>query len=440
MKSYQRLSWIAFAAIFASALIFYSSCSGREETSTAATGPIEIEMWTHDALYIQFFQQRVAALNAANPDREIVLVTQEMPDPVISFISAAIARENLPDMIGIEQGSFPLLMEDDAVNQLLVDLRPRIGNRFSDFVEARWALYTSGDSVFGVESALTASVYYYQPALFEAASVSVPQTWNEFIEAGRVLGDQGVALTVMNDSADALFSMMFMQRGGEFFDANGDFVLDSSENRQRAMDTLQVLRELEDSNALFTVYGGEFWGSAIPTAFSEGRLAGIIMPDWYNTCCLQPAVSDMAGQWRVAPMPLWDDGQGFRTTVWGGTGFGITQASQHQDIVWEIIEDGYMTLDGQLDRYNTIAFFPTLFDALDHPEIQGIEDPFFGGQRIGEVFADVALETPPLWQSPARPQFREALSTHIVPFIEGEITAAQFIDRVVTQTRREAGL
>ena len=28
-----------------------------------------------------------------------------------------------------------------------------------------------------------------------------------------------------------------------------------------------------------------------------------MMPDWYNNCCLQPAVADtQSGQWRVAPI------------------------------------------------------------------------------------------------------------------------------------------
>jgi hypothetical protein len=37
------------------------------------------------------------------------------------------------------------------------------------------------------------------------------------------------------------------------------------------------------------VLGGDVWsGATIPTAYTSGKLAGTVMPDWWSTCCLQP--------------------------------------------------------------------------------------------------------------------------------------------------------
>lgn len=425
---------LLLVVVFSSVIV---ACGGGDEE---VDGEVTIEMWTHDSLYIQFFEKRVDEMNEQNPDLQITLDAQEMPEPITSFISAYIAGEDLPDFIGVEQGDFPLLMEDGVVADVLVDLTDRVGDRYSDFVEGRWALYTHDDRVYGAESALSAVAYYYQPAIFEEHGVDVPTTWDEYVEVGSELGEQGVSIGVAEDLADGLFAMMYLQRGGQYFDENAEFVFGQGENREYALDVLGTMRQLLDDGALYVVYGDEFWGSSIPTAQAEGRLAGIIMPDWYNTSVLQPGVEDMAGEWRVAPMPRWDDPDAHTTSVWGGTGFAITQASDHPDIVWDIIDDGYLTLDGQLDRYDTIGFFPTMYEALTHSEIVDVEHEFYGGQNIGAVFSDVALDTPPLWQSPARPHFSNALADTLVPFIDGDLNAEEFIDRVVEVTERDAEL
>ena len=99
-----------------------------------------------------------------------------------------------------------------------------------------------------------------------------------------------------------------------------------------------------------------------------------------------------------------------------------------------------MTLEGQLDRYATIGFYPTMYEALAHPEVTEQEHPFFGGQRIGEVFSAVALDTPPLWQSPARPFLLDSLRSNLPRFIAGELTPEGFVDQVAADTESGAEL
>ena len=185
-----RLRTIAIAAmltVWATPGLFAAG-NGEE-----GSGEVTITMWTHDALYSQYFQKRVEGLNAQNPDRRIVFEVEEMPEPITAFISAYVAREELPDMIGAEQGWFPILMEDDVIEDLIVDLTDLIGDRYSDFVEGRWALYTHDEAIYGVESALTAVVYYYQPELFERYGVAIPVTWAEFVSGRpRTGGERGV--------------------------------------------------------------------------------------------------------------------------------------------------------------------------------------------------------------------------------------------------------
>ncbi len=189
-------------------------------------------------------------------------------------------------------------------------------------------------------------------------------------------------------------------------------------------------------NVGYTVSSTEFFGATIPTAFSQGQVAGIVMPDWYSGCCLKPGVQDMAGQWRVAPMPVWEDG-GHTTTTWGGTGFAISAQSSHVELVWDLLEDAYATLDGQLARYEAIGFYPTMYEALADPRVTEANDPFYGEQQIGQVFADVALDVPVFYQSPNRGFYLTAVGDNLPLFFDGSYTGEQFLDVVIQITEDE---
>lgn len=405
-------------------------------TFAAAQEPVTLSMWTHDPLYISFFQERVEKWNAAHDDYEITLETQQMPDPDTAFLTALTAGEPVPDLIGVEITHFPQYMQDNLAADLFVDLTDRVGDRYGDFVEGRWTPYMNEGRIYGVESALSASAYYYQPELFENRGLTPPSTWDEFLATGQALAEDGIALSVMSEDAQGPFGMMFLQRGGQVFDENGEFVFGNEENRQIALEVLDTIRQGIDSGAFLVVLGNDFWGGTIPTAFSKGRLAGIVAPDWYSSCCLKPGVESMSGAWRIAAMPTWTEG-GHTTSTWGGTAFMITQRSEHPEIAWSLLEDAYMTLDGQLDRYASIQFYPTMLAALEDPAVTETPEPFYGDQATGAVFAKVALDTPLLYQSPNRTAYLTAVGDNLPLFFDNAMDAETFIDTVVQTTEDE---
>ena len=52
-------------------------------------------------------------------------------------------------------------------------------------------LYEVITRIYALESSLAGSVYYYQPAIFEAAGVEVPATWEEALDVGAKLHENG---------------------------------------------------------------------------------------------------------------------------------------------------------------------------------------------------------------------------------------------------------
>ena len=270
---------------------------------------VTISMLTHDQLYIDFFTEFVKTWEQKWPDYTITYDFQQNPDPTTVALTALAAGEPIPDLLGIEVSTFPRFMQNGIIADHFVDLTDLIDNR-SDFIEGRLSPYSYEGGLYGAESALTASVYYYQPAIFEEYGVSVPTTWDEFLEVGAQLGEENIALSVVTEDPQGFFHMLFLQRGGVMFDENGEFVFGEEANRQIALEVLDIIHRGLESGAFFLTTSADFWGATLPTAFQEGRLAGIVMPDWYSGCCLKPGVEGMDGQWAVAPMPVFAAGRG----------------------------------------------------------------------------------------------------------------------------------
>lgn len=399
--------------------------------TTAAQNDVTISLWTHDGLYVEFFTARAEEWKQNYPDINFTFDFQLVPDAWTVVLANIAAGEAIPDLVGIGEHMFPRFMEGGVIEQTFVDLTDRIGAEREQFIEGRWTPYLYNGRIYGVESALSASAFYYQPAIFEAYDLEVPTTWDEYMAAGEVLAEHDIAISILTDDASGSFQLYFLQRGGQVFDEAGNFVFDEEPNRQIALDVLNFLREGLDKNIFFMSMGGDFWGPAPITAFREGRTAGIIMPDWYSEFVLKPQAEDMAGQWRIAPMPVWDDGQGYKTSVWGGTGFAIAQSSPNVDLVWDFLHYAYMTEENQVKRFTEISYYPTMLTAFDNPAIVDQPDSFYGGQKIGQVFAGVVDSVPVWYQSQFRAAYQDAIPPELNRFYNGEISAETFVDNVI---------
>ena len=141
-------------------------------------------------------------------------------------------------------------MKDGAIAQYFVDLTPLIGDRAADYSPGRWSIYSYQGEIYGIESSLTPSVLYYQPALFEAAGVEVPTTWEEVLnDVGPKLAANGSAFTFATNDP-TWFQMYYEQRGGHLFDENGNFVMGEEENKQIAIEVADLHSESRASGYL----------------------------------------------------------------------------------------------------------------------------------------------------------------------------------------------
>ncbi len=402
--------------------------------AVSAQQEVTLTAWTHDQLYLNYFNSRLEEWEALHPDITFTydfVVDSNAPTNALNAIAAG---EPYPDLLGIEQGAFPNFMRNGIIADYFLDLTDRIGDRREEYAEGRFSIYSYEGRIYAIESSLTASVYYYQPAIYEENGLEVPTTWEEALEVGAQLAENGSAFNFVSNDGSS-FEMMLQQRGGLVFDEMGDFVLADETNRPLAIEVADLMQRGVANGAFMVVLGNDVWsGATIPTAYREGHLAGTAMPDWWASCCLKPGVPDMEGQWAVAPPPVWEGG-GFSTMVWGGTGWAVSSQSEHAELAWEFLDFMYLGLESQVRRFLEINMFPTMFEAANDPRVIELEDPFFGGQRIGEIYAQLAPEVPVWYQSPFRSDFRTASANNLPALYDGTLTPEAFVDEIIRYTQ-----
>ena len=102
-------------------LSFGAAVQAQEEVTLSA--------WTHDQLYIDYFNSRIPEWEELHPDINFTYDFQVMDGAWDRAIEALAAGEELPDLLGIEQGGFPNYMKDGVIANYFVDLTDRIGDR-----------------------------------------------------------------------------------------------------------------------------------------------------------------------------------------------------------------------------------------------------------------------------------------------------------------------
>jgi arabinosaccharide transport system substrate-binding protein len=139
----------------------------------------------------------------------------------------------------------------------------------------------------------------------------------------------------------------------------------------------------------------------------DGNLCAFITPDWriFNFRKFAP---DLAGKLRMMPLPKFHESDA-PTASWGGTMIGITRNSKNHEDSWKLIEHLYFSQSGLDARLKTSNILPPVIEQWNDPRFHR-EDPYFGGQKIDELYVELARQIPPRYVTPVTPTANTALS------------------------------
>ncbi|MEV0637502.1 ABC transporter substrate-binding protein [Streptomyces sp. NPDC050619] len=420
-----------------------AACGG-ESTAARLSGDVTLSLWTHDPGYQAFFTQGIPEADRLTDFRYRLKVTRAgAADLVTKLLAQAVAGRGTPDTMGFEISGFTRMLRGDIAPRLLHDFTADIAavpGLEADLLPARIAPYSADGHVYALDSDTPMVVYYYRDDLFTRYGIPKDTpTWEEFTEVGaRVYQDHGASLCVVSTAGSDVgqlvgsFQMLLYQRGGAFFDADQNLVLDSAEAEE-------VLRFLCDGlRTGFVIDISDYYGASMQTALKQGKVIGLPMASWYKSYGLVPNVPEQKGKWRVRALPKFAKG-GTATAALGGTGFGVLKDKANTEAATDFLLNTWLTHDGQVRRFTETGYLPTRRSVYEDPRLNAIQDEFCGGQRLFSLYRSLLPEVPAVHQSPDQSILFDVLGGNLLRAYHGDLTPRQALKQTVADFRDQAG-
>jgi ABC-type glycerol-3-phosphate transport system substrate-binding protein len=411
-------------------IVLALSISAFPANTGSAQEEVNLELWTFVNTHARWFREQAERYQQeVNPNFHLEVVEIAYTDLhdrlLISLQSGGVGA---PDMADVEQGRFGSFLRGGGdpgflpLNDML-----EAGGYNDQLVASRQALYTWNGITYGVEHALTPVVLYYRADIWEGAGFD-PQTfetWDDFIVAAEQIVAANPGVVPLPYGFDHL-EVLLRQRGVDYFDAEGNVTLDS----EVAIDTMNWLLDLQARG----IAKQEPDGDAHWAAFKDGTQIAYIGADWYAGFFKDNA-PELTGLWKAAPLPAWEPG-GIHTSCWGGTGSTIIKTSPNVEAALDFLQFSMLSVEGNVRRFELTNLFPPFIPAMTDPRLHAA-DPYFSGQDLGALFAEVGPDVPAQYQSPFRSQLQDLWRANAQDVVDGNRSVEDVFGEIASTIRDE---
>ncbi|OWR29420.1 ABC transporter substrate-binding protein [Saccharibacillus sp. O23] len=344
-----------------------NTASGEKSVIDAGAGEnaTELSYWTFVELHGKHFEKMLEKWNKENPDRQIKLNVTVMPyDDMHNKLSIALQTgTGAPDIADIELGKFPDFLKGTPQLEPLNDV---IDPYRDTIVKSRIDIYSKDGKNYGIPTHVGASVAFYNTEILEEAGVDYTKivTWDDFKKAGeQVYEKTGKHMGTADTSAMWQESMLLAQQGSDFTDADGKPQVNSPE----MVKALQVLKDLQDSNAIATIAGGQPDTEEAYGEYNSGEYATAFMPLWMMSRFTN-YMPDLAGKIAIAPIPVIEKGMP-RSVGGGGTGTVVTKTAKDVQLAKDFLAYAKLSEDANIEIWNTLGFDPVNMKVWDMKEV-----------------------------------------------------------------------
>jgi ABC-type glycerol-3-phosphate transport system substrate-binding protein len=431
------------------AALIAAACSGSSSTTSApqataaqpvsaGTKAVELEVWSHNEVLVDWMSEALKNFNFPNQNITLKKVIYPIDEVHAKMLAALSSGQGVPDIMRIEQGRFSPFIKGQTLG--LMDLTDKIGDRTKDLVLGSAVdLWSWKNRIYGIGNELNVVTLAYRTDMFEEAGAKVPfDSWEEFRQAGLLLKQKkNVMATAWHDQSEGDFQNVLFASGGKYVDENGDFAGDTD----TGVEIMSMFHQhiYKDKIASIAAVTGDsrfnppiFWAG-----FKEDKIAATMGAVWHNGNLgtdnkIGPSQS---GKWRLQRIPK-GFGADKPTSSQGGTSASIPAKAPHPEEAWKVIEFTHLTnaiLQDFDDRGVMVVYKPALADARFQKPW-----PYYGGQKTGELFSQLAQDMPRLLQSPWKPEIDKAFRDIVATPILGNANATTTdIKAAFTQLRAE---
>jgi multiple sugar transport system substrate-binding protein len=380
-KKTRTASILVAAATTALAIAGCASAAAKPANTTSAHQTITF--WSGAA----GMNVLVNAFNATHKDITVKLGAVPSGQAAYEKIQSAVKAGAGPDVAMIEYQEIPTL----AAAGVLQDVTSLTSQYKSLYQPAAWNAAGFLGKQYGLPHDIGPMVMYYNASLFSKAGIAVPTTWAQFKSEAATLKQKTGAAMGSYLNYGLFLAAISAQAGAHWFGtANNSWQVDI--NSAATQQVLNYWTSLTKSGGavLNKGFNSGYWSD-----LDTGKIATYIVGAWgYRG--LEGNLKATAGDWRVAPVPQWNASQPVNANI-GGSVTAIMKGTKHAQAAVEFAK--WLTTSPTAFKlaYANSGFYPATVNGASAPEY-ATPDPFFGGQKVGSVYAKAASEVSPSWQ------------------------------------------
>jgi arabinosaccharide transport system substrate-binding protein len=361
------------------------------------------DFWMFSPPNVPHYRAVLDEWNAAHPADRVNLVPIHYQALERRLMAAFTSDAPVADLVETESLTMARAFAGplDAVG--FVDLTDRLRREglFEQINAPSFSLWTTRGRTFALPHDVHPCLLGYRADIVEGAGIDVTQieTWEDF---RRILGPLIVdrdgdgrsdryLLNFWENNRD-LIKVLLLQAGGELFDAQERPRFDTEINAQ----TLAELVAWTAGPRRFCIDARDFTAGGDQMRL-EGTVIASVLPDWM-AAVWKANIPGLAGKVKLMPLPAWHRG-GLRTSVWGGTAIGITKTAPDPDKSWAMAKQLYLSPRVAESLYRSTYIISPVKSFWTLPFYREA-DPFFSGQKVGELYIAQAPHVPARVASP----------------------------------------
>lgn len=380
-KKTRRLSVLGTAVATVAALAGCSSAAAKPVSATTAHQTITF--WSGAA----GMNVLVNAFNKTHKDITVKLGAVPSGQAAYEKIQSAVQAGSGPDVAMIEYQEIPTL----AAAGILQNVTSLTSQYKSLYQPAAWNAAGFLGKQYGLPHDIGPMVMYYNASLFKKAGIAVPTTWAQFKSEAVTLKQKTGAAMGSYLNYGLFLAAISAQAGAHWFGtANNSWQVDI--NSAATQKAFNYWTSLTNSGGAIENKGfnAGYWND-----LDTGKIATYIVGAWgYRG--LEGNLKATSGDWRVAPVPQWNASDPVNANI-GGSVTAIMKGTKHAQADIEFAK--WLTTSPTAFKlaYANSGFYPATVNGASAPEYE-TPDPFFGGQKVGAVYAKAASEVDPSWQ------------------------------------------
>ena len=291
--------------------------------------------------------------------------------------------KGLPDVIQMEYQFVPSF----TLTKNLLDLTPYLPDNFlSNYPDWIQKQIQVGGAIYGVPWDTGPLGFIYRQDLLDKAGIETPiETWDEFADAAVKYHEANPKSYLVNQPGNQTnhWLGLFWQNGARPFTSD-------PENMKVDLTEPKIKQVTEYWDKLFeadVISHDVDFADAWYQGFAKDKYAGWLSAAW-GPIFLQEYTKNSKGKWRAQALPVWEEGQKVSAN-WGGSTLAVLKQSKNKAAAAEFAR-WILNEKEPVEMFSFERFlFPPQNTMLNNERWLNKKYPFYGGQQVNKVFAEM---------------------------------------------------